>query len=84
MSKLTDYVGWWGVLRARVGEVWAGMLEQRQESEATGPTPELDRETNFRIKVKEKLERLKVETIRKINSSATDSQEQEDFSHITR
>ena len=88
MSKVVEYVGFFHLLKDRVKESWTQFwLNRRKEDEVDGngqQFPDLEKETNFRKKVKEKLERLREETIRKINHSAQDSQDQQDFSHIYR
>jgi len=85
MSKVVEYVGFFHALKDRLKESWTQYWLSDSSGGNTGGSGgdgfADDRETNFRIKVKEKLERLKHQTIRKIDRS---SSLDEDFSHLTR
>jgi hypothetical protein len=89
MSKVVEYVGFFHALKDRLKESWTQYwLSDSSGSGGVGISAaggdgfaDDDRETNFRIKVKEKLERLKHQTIRRIDRS---SSLDEDFSHLTR
>lgn len=87
MSKVIEYVGFFQVVKDQVREGWTQFWGQ-----ASTPPPPIveqgddasscpDRETNFRTKVKERLDRLKKQTVRRIDRS---SSVDEDFSHLTR
>jgi hypothetical protein len=86
MSKMLEYVGFLHLLKDRVREGWSQFWERSgseegQEGAGGGEGVSTERETNFRKRVREKLDRLKEQTIRKINHS---DQDQEDFTHIYR
>ncbi|CAG7659647.1 unnamed protein product [Allacma fusca] len=72
MSKVIEYVGWVHALKDRLKENWTQFWHSETE----------EKETNFRAKVKDKLEKLTQRTITRINHSSNN--EEGDFSHLTR
>jgi hypothetical protein len=82
MSKVVEYVGFFHALKDQVKESWTQYWHSSDASTADGGNGFVDdRETNFRVKVKERLERLKKQSIRRIDRT---SSVDEDFSHLTR
>lgn len=74
MSRLVEYVGFFHLLRDQIRESWTQFRSSLNQTQ----TETLSSETNFRNKVKERLERFTNEAIRQI-----DKQDQ-DFSHLKR
>lgn len=82
-----EYVGVLHLLKDHVKETWTQFwanLSTPAAGETTGGAEgslENKEETNFRSRVKVKLERLRQQSIRTIDNSSTDL---EDYSHLTR
>ena len=68
-----EYVGLFHTLKDRLRERWTQYWYAGNDEE--------EKETNFRAKVKDKLEKLKQRTISRINHSST---AEEDYGHLTR
>ncbi|ODM96455.1 Membrane-associated transporter protein, partial [Orchesella cincta] len=80
MSRVVEYVGVLHLLKDHVKETWTQFWANfSSSSDVNGGEDE--KESNFRGRIKEKLERLKRQSIRIIDNS---SNGQEDYSHLTR
>lgn len=78
-----EYVGVLHLIKDHVKETWTQFWANiSSPAEATdGDERFSEHEINFRSRVKVKLDRLRQQSIRAIDSSST---EQDDFSHLTR
>lgn len=85
MSKLVQYVGILHVMKDHIKETWTQFWANLPNSSVNcggdGGDSHDEKDINFRSRIKDKLNMLKQQSIRAIDSSSSD---QEDYSHLTR